>query len=64
MENFNKNKISAFVNSAYDEATENYPPIVVSVGAHKIAVPITPETFENMELFLAECLKIWEEEYN
>lgn len=64
MENFNKDSITAFVSAAYDEATENYPPIVVSVGGQKIAVPMSPETFENMEIFLAACLEFWEEEYN
>ena len=63
MENFNKANIDNFVSAAYDEATENYPPIVVSVGGQKIAVPMFPETFENMELFLAKCFKILEEEY-
>ena len=64
MENFNKTNIAAFVNAAYDEATENYPPIMVSIGGQKIAVPMTPETFANMETFLADCLTVWEEEYN
>ena len=63
MENFNKANIETFLSAAYDEATEKYPPIVVSVGGQKIAVPMFPETFENMELFLANCLEIWEEEY-
>lgn len=64
MENFNKANIKKFVNAAYDEAVEGgYPPIVISVGSHKIAVPMIPESFESMELFLAECLEIWEEEY-
>ena len=63
MENFNKTNIAAFVNAAYDEATKIYPPIMVSIGGQKIAIPMTPETFANMETFLADCLTVWEEEY-
>lgn len=60
---YSKNGINAFVDSAFNEAVQNYPPLVLSVGEHQIKIPMFPETFENMEKMLYDGFKILQEEY-
>lgn len=61
---FTKAGIDSFVGAALDEAMENYPPMVLSVGPHTIEIPMFPETFESMEILLGEALNIYKEEYS
>ena len=60
---FTKEGLERFKDAALDETMENYSPLVLSVGAHKISIFMCPETFESMEIMLKESLNIYEEEY-
>lgn len=60
---YSSDGIKAFIGSALNEAMENYPPLVLSVGEHQIKIPMFPETFESMEAMLWEGFNILREEY-
>lgn len=55
--------IDAFLDSALDEAMREYPPIIVSVGDHRIEIPMFPESFECMAEWLQNSFDILSEEY-